>query len=284
MITPVFCCFYFLGPIITFKTHGISRIKFPINASHCAFARFIRTVFCSSVIYLFRVFKNFRQFFFNFIFFFITVVNIIDIKNQTTIGQIQRIYGFGNEEQYFGFYNILGYGKTCFVVWNEIRLYVGDYYTNAWCENFYDVPPYGNLNDIIGIYDYDLDGKDEIIMFYRDYSDDTIKIGIWGDGTTVNTDTNTNPSSFSLKQNYPNPFNPTTSIDYQVQLNGDVILSIYDLFGKRIKTLVNGKKPVGDYNIKWDGTNDSGTKISSGQYFYQLKVDLISIEVNLGNL
>ena len=55
-------------------------------------------------------------------------------------------------------------------------------------------------------------------------------------------------------------------------LSGNIELSIFDIKGRKIRKLVNEQKPVGDYQIKWDGTNDSGAPLSSGQYFYQLKV------------
>ena len=85
------------------------------------------------------------------------------------------------------------------------------------------------------------------------------------------------PITYNLHNAYPNPFNPTTSISYQVQLSGDVTLNIYDILGNRIKTLIDEPKAIGDYEIKWDGTNQMGEILSSGQYFYQLKVgDFVS--------
>lgn len=136
---------------------------------------------------------------------------------------------------------------------------------------------------VLQIKDVDGDGKDEVIMVYNHQSylgnnGLDLRIGVFGDGSTfASTTSNINPTSFQLNQNYPNPFNPTTSISYQVQLSGDVTLNIYDVLGNRIKTLVNESKPVGDYQIKWDGTNQNGERLSSGQYFYQLKVgDFVS--------
>ena len=120
--------------------------------------------------------------------------------------------------------------------------------------------------------DFDNDGKDEI--YGRNYTnDENNRKEIWGDGgTSASTPYETIPSKYTLNQNYPNPFNPNTIINYQVQLSGDIELSIFDIKGRKIRKLVNEQKPVGDYQIKWDGTNDSGAPLSSGQYFYQLKV------------
>jgi len=83
------------------------------------------------------------------------------------------------------------------------------------------------------------------------------------------------PQSFSLAQNFPNPFNPVTVIQYQLPGSGlktaRVSLKVYDLLGKEVQTLVDREHAPGIYEIRWDGTNNSGAKVSSGVYIYQLK-------------
>lgn len=74
------------------------------------------------------------------------------------------------------------------------------------------------------------------------------------------------PDNHSLFQNYPNPFNPTTIISYQIQNDRFVTLKVYDMFGREVKTLVNGFKSQGKYSVDFDAGN-----FSSGVYFYQLK-------------
>ena len=86
------------------------------------------------------------------------------------------------------------------------------------------------------------------------------------------------PFHFSLEQNYPNPFNPATSISYQLPKSGSVQLTIYNLMGQHIRTLVNAYQPTGTYQVKWDGRDESGTHVSSGIYFYQLKAQNDFIE------
>jgi len=81
------------------------------------------------------------------------------------------------------------------------------------------------------------------------------------------------PSKYSLGQNYPNPFNPTTSINYSIPKAGNVILSVYDVLGRKITSLVNTYQQAGSFNVTWDGTNQFGTKVTSGTYFYQLSTD-----------
>jgi len=88
--------------------------------------------------------------------------------------------------------------------------------------------------------------------------------------TTANKNNGNLPTSFTLKQNYPNPFNPETAIDYVVAQSGHVELSIYNILGDKIKTLVSGYQAAGSYTIKWQADTDGGTSVASGVYFYKL--------------
>jgi photosystem II stability/assembly factor-like uncharacterized protein len=76
------------------------------------------------------------------------------------------------------------------------------------------------------------------------------------------------PSTFNLSQNYPNPFNPVTKIAYQLPFSGYVKISVYDMLGREVATLIDGYKNAGYYNIEFDGT-----KFNSGVYFYRLFTD-----------
>ncbi|MEO8448017.1 MAG: T9SS type A sorting domain-containing protein, partial [bacterium] len=79
------------------------------------------------------------------------------------------------------------------------------------------------------------------------------------------------PDNFELSQNYPNPFNPVTNIKYAVANSSEVSLTIYDILGNEVRTLVsNEMKNAGTYNIEWNGKNNSGLDVSSGVYFYKL--------------
>ncbi|MEW6654809.1 MAG: FlgD immunoglobulin-like domain containing protein, partial [Bacteroidota bacterium] len=79
------------------------------------------------------------------------------------------------------------------------------------------------------------------------------------------------PSEFALSQNYPNPFNPTTSIKFQLAQDAKVNLVVYDMLGQRVRTLVDGIQEAGFYTVRWDGSNDFGSKVSSGIYIYRLQ-------------
>jgi len=85
------------------------------------------------------------------------------------------------------------------------------------------------------------------------------------------------PQTFALNQNFPNPFNPSTTISYTIHSRGSIgrepnrtLLEIYNILGQRVRTLVDLPQSPGAYTVQWGGETDSGTKVSSGIYFYRL--------------
>jgi len=80
-------------------------------------------------------------------------------------------------------------------------------------------------------------------------------------------------NSFELYSNYPNPFNPGTNIEYYLNISGNAILSIYDIQGRKIRTLVEENQNPGSYHYYWDSKNENGLTVSSGTYFYQLEIN-----------
>ena len=79
------------------------------------------------------------------------------------------------------------------------------------------------------------------------------------------------PEAFSLTDNFPNPFNPTTTIQYALPQAEDVELTVYNVVGQPVRTLVAEHQSAGRYVVEWDATNDSGHSLSSGMYFYRLQ-------------
>ncbi|MBK7447610.1 MAG: T9SS type A sorting domain-containing protein [Ignavibacteria bacterium] len=75
------------------------------------------------------------------------------------------------------------------------------------------------------------------------------------------------PDNFSLTQNYPNPFNPSTKISYSIPSEGKVSLSIFDMTGKEVKSLVNSEQTAGYYSVSFDGSS-----LASGVYYYRVTV------------
>jgi hypothetical protein len=79
------------------------------------------------------------------------------------------------------------------------------------------------------------------------------------------------PSGYSLLQNYPNPFNPVTKLRYDLPENSHVNITIYDMLGRAVKTMVNQHQNAGHRSIIWDGTNDYDNTVSTGIYLYQIQ-------------
>ncbi len=80
---------------------------------------------------------------------------------------------------------------------------------------------------------------------------------------------NTPVKLFKLAQNHPNPFNPVTNIKYSVAQDGYVELSVYDLSGRKVRTLVSESRVAGEHSVTWDGTDSAGNSTPSGMYFYK---------------
>ena len=76
---------------------------------------------------------------------------------------------------------------------------------------------------------------------------------------------------FTIHQNYPNPFNPVTTLRYDLPENGNVNITIYDMLGREVKTLINQTQDAGYKSVIWDATNDYGKPVSAGIYLYQIQ-------------
>jgi len=81
------------------------------------------------------------------------------------------------------------------------------------------------------------------------------------------------PGGFALHQNFPNQFNPATVIAYDLPSAADVNLSIYDLLGRHVATLVDSRRPAGHHRVVWQTADPSGTRLPSGVYLYRLVAD-----------
>ena len=79
------------------------------------------------------------------------------------------------------------------------------------------------------------------------------------------------PSSFKLYSNYPNPFNPVTTLRYDLPEDGLVNITIYDMMGRVVKTLVNSSQIAGYKSIQWNATNDRNELVSAGLYLYTIQ-------------
>jgi hypothetical protein len=101
-----------------------------------------------------------------------------------------------------------------------------------------------------------------------------------GEPVTLVENENQSPYSFELFQNYPNPFNPSTKIKFIIPASPKsspkertfTTLKVYDILGNEVATLVNEEFPAGEYEIEFNVAQVSRPEISSGVYFYQLKI------------
>jgi len=84
------------------------------------------------------------------------------------------------------------------------------------------------------------------------------------------------PESYALLQNYPNPFNPETEIRFGIPESNHVVLTIFDILGNEIRTLVDAQYNAGDYSIRWDAKDYNGNPVPSGVYLYQLQAHSFS--------
>lgn len=81
------------------------------------------------------------------------------------------------------------------------------------------------------------------------------------------------PDHFEVRQNYPNPFNASTSIEFDLPIGAFVFASVYNVLGKRIRTLEMRQRSAGRHLLQWDGRADSGEALATGVYFYVLIAD-----------
>lgn len=79
------------------------------------------------------------------------------------------------------------------------------------------------------------------------------------------------PTRYALGQNCPNPFNPTTDISFYLPSDSYVTLEVYNIMGQRISSLVSDYRQAGNHTVTWNGMNDSGSRVSSGVYFYRIQ-------------
>jgi len=101
-----------------------------------------------------------------------------------------------------------------------------------------------------------------------------VNMGAFGVGCeALSTDKDVIPLKYLLHQNYPNPFNPVTTLRYDLPENALVNITIYDMMGRQISTLVSSLQSAGYKSIQWNGTNDAGQPVSAGLYMYTIQTE-----------
>ena len=148
-----------------------------------------------------------------------------------------------------------------------------------------------------GIYLYDLSNTEDIVetMHIPDcnprgiapvedkiYSIEKFKFIVYGDTTEVFSDDNElqESSTFANITNYPNPFNPSTTIEFSIQNNSEVEISIFNVKGQLIKTISQKRYAKGSHSIIWNGDDEFNKQVCSGIYFYKLNLNGKNVATN----
>ena len=143
--------------------------------------------------------------------------------------------------------------------------------TNAWEELTFDFSSHIGLPEAIGIDqivvfpDFDLGGRTQDNIIYFD------NISFYSNSVGIDNRNETFPQGFALEQNFPNPFNPITTLRYDLPENSYVNVTVYDMLGRQVRTLVNTTQDAGFRSVIWNATNDYGKPVSAGIYLYQIQ-------------
>ena len=113
----------------------------------------------------------------------------------------------------------------------------------------------GNVDGTRGVV-----GRIDEVKIYNNFEGITTGVG----------EDNSLPTAYELYQSYPNPFNPKTVINFSIPKAERVVIAVYDMLGRKIKTLLDEQLYVGRHTVSWDGINDNGNFVSSGVYLYRM--------------
>ena len=102
------------------------------------------------------------------------------------------------------------------------------------------------------------------------YTDGRVKAATFVDPSTAVADEGS-PTTFRLAQNYPNPFNPSTVISFSLPFTADVHLTVFDILGRQVTSLLSGQCRAGNTDVTWNGRDLYGAPVASGVYFYRLQ-------------
>lgn len=90
------------------------------------------------------------------------------------------------------------------------------------------------------------------------------------EGTAVVENPQAIVEKYELGNNYPNPFNPETTIEFAMGKAGHASITIYNILGQKVRSLIDGSVTAGTHAVKWNGKNDIGVRVPSGVYYYTL--------------
>ena len=202
-----------------------------------------------------------------------TQLNLFTYTYDNSDNLIQYVYeNWGNQAWQFNYQEFYTYdvSNNCISKLSQLSESAG--WTN-YEKTLYSFDNNGNCvqgENLIwnGVWAYN---ANDIVLYYNhhqskiEYNNTAIATVSYVQVTGV-ADENISVNQFSLKQNYPNPFNPTTTINFSLAKQGNVKLSVYDITGSKVATIVNENKPAGNYSVKFNAFG-----IASGIYLYRLE-------------
>lgn len=127
-----------------------------------------------------------------------------------------------------------------------------------------------------------IQGNRPLIPSTRSFSDESVAAQTWyrytlvvvredgSEAAWLSRTVRATAAILQLEQNAPNPFNPSTSISFVLPGAARVRVEVFDVGGRRVRTLLDGAMIAGRHSVRWDGTSDHGTQVASGTYFYRL--------------
>jgi len=141
---------------------------------------------------------------------------------------------------------------------------------------FENIPVFTTLNyegSMLGIAHSSAQNQFLVAFTYEDSTEDRDSdiMGVIASGSPpISAETHPSPETITIGTAYPNPFVYTTTISLDLPRSGHVLLSVYDLAGRRILNLLNGKKESGRHDISWDGRDARGCRMAPGMYIYEI--------------
>jgi hypothetical protein len=113
--------------------------------------------------------------------------------------------------------------------------------------------------------------RDTLVVYHKDTTSASPRQYRLSITVVTGIDDNESPDRFELYPNHPNPFNPSTGISYQLSMNNEASLRIFNLLGREVRMLLHGFQTSGRHEVVWDGRDNFGNAVASGVYLYRLE-------------
>lgn len=149
----------------------------------------------------------------------------------------------------------------------------GSCYINAGANSFtqIELPTYYFYDSLTPYYNFFRGPYGSLIDMDNDADLDIVMGNNYYETFTQVPNSETSAPSFSADiTNYPNPFNPSTNISFNIKEDTDVEITIYNMKGQKVKTLVDRKLRQGQHKVEWNGTDSASKSVGSGVYFYKV--------------